>query len=620
MIDFYNNKYAYTAGSEFTLDSVNYAGYYNVQNGVVYSGRTRDSASSLLQSTNSIESDVAASEFFKDRTLLSTLALPYQLQDVLLPPGETLNSRIFNDRLYKVYQNFLYTYTKCFAPSIQQPYNVVSVAAMLNGGFSWQTNYDAISFAPITIGVGIIGFNQASKIIAAPYTRQPDNYTLIAAFSGSSSQNSKLLLIDAKDPTVDSLIPTQASLQYDYIDVATNKYKGITSVALLNNLLYVCDAGNNQIYKYDVADLLNQDKLTNFKRVFIESIGGIGTISDNSKFNAPDQVYAFASINKIFVNDAGNKCIKVYDSNFIHQTTIAYPVNSNQSTRSIAFYEPQQLIFILVYDAVNDSYFFNVYDADLNFVEQQTFDISLALIGTRTEKLLELHFSYNDSNVVYLVGEQYVYKLYLNQMQQSCKWLPYNLSNAQLRLQPDAGYRGITVLPSSNDYDIIFAYGCTLSANFTGNIDRVWFIQDNITFDSVVADKVVSFYTLDNFGINDSELLQGFVINKELFKMVYNIFTLRNLIRGKFAIRFDVANNVVADNYAALSDAEADLLKINYNQNMFVHENESMQSPDALNRVLEKVYLIQDSLLTVVKAVYTNIAFSTTPGTSAVIL
>lgn len=532
MIDFYNNKYAYTAGSQFTLNNASYAGYYNVQDGVAYTGRLLNSDSQMLESANTIESDVSLSEYYKDRTLQSTLALPYQLQDVLLPPGETLNSRVFNDRLYKIYQNFLYTYTKCFAPSIQQPYNVVSVAAMLNGGLSWQTNYDVVNFAPITIGVGIIGFSQASKIITVPYTRQQDNYTFIAAFSGSSTQNSKLLLIDANNPSSNSLIPTQASLQYDYIDVETNKYKNITSIALMDTLLFVCDTGNNQIYKYNVADLLNQDKLSNFKRVFIESIGGIGTITDNSKFNAPDQVYAFNAINKVFVSDAGNKCIKVYDSNFIHQTTIAYPVNSYQSTRSIAFYEPQQLVFILVYDAVNDSYFFNVYDADLNFVEQQLFDVSLALIGSRTEKLLELHFSYNDSNVAYLVGEQYVYKLYLNQMQQSCKWLPYNLSNAQLRLQPDAGYRGITVVPSSNDYDVIFAYGCTLSADYTGNIDRVWCIQDKMTFDSVVADKVVSFYTLENFGIHNSELLQGFVVNKELFKMVYNIFTLRNLIRG----------------------------------------------------------------------------------------
>jgi hypothetical protein len=53
---------------------------------------------------------------------------------------------------------------------------------------------------------------------------------------------------------------------------------------------------------------------------------------------------------------------------------------------------------------------------------------------------------------------------------------------------------------------------------------------------------------------------------------------------------------------------------------MFVHENECMENIDALNRVFEKIYNVQQGLITVVEAVYNNIAFSTTQGTNAVVL
>lgn len=621
MTDYNINKFAYTDGSEFLLSDAAYTGYYNIKDNAAYTGRLYTASSQLLQSANVIESDVAISAFFKDRVPTSTLTLPYQFKDIELPPGETLNARVFNDRLYKLYQNFLYTYTKCFIPYNIDPYNPVSVAATRFGAFAWQTNYKTATFEALPAGIGLVGMNQSSKFIAVPYTRETSKYALVAAFSGSATTNSSLYLVDLGDPTVDlqNIPAAQGALVYDYIDVATNKYKNITGVAACGNLLFVCDQGNNQIYKYNIADLLNQDRLTNFKRVFVESIGGIGALNDASKFNAPDKVYAFDSLQRVFVCDAGNKCIKVFDTNFIHQKTLSYPRNTNYYTQSIAYYEPQQLIFVLVYDATADSYFINIYDADLQLKETQNVTYT-GTIGSRKEKFREIYFSQNDSNVMYMVAEQYIYKIYLSTLASFSKWLPYVLSNAQLKQQPDAGYIDATIIPSSNDYDLIFAYGCTLSANYAGPMDRIWFVQDKVSLNSVVADRVVSFYTLENFGINDSEFLQGFTINKELFKMTYNIFTLRNLVRGKFAIKFDVANNIVADNYAALSDAEVDILRVNYKQNMFVHENECMESPDALNRVFEKIYNIQQGLLTVVNAVYTNIAFSTTPGTTAVAL
>jgi hypothetical protein len=620
--DYNINKFAFTAGSEFTLDDAAYIGYYNIRDNAAYTGRLYASDSQLLQSSNVIGSDVALSVFFKDRTPTSKLSLPYDYRDIELPPGETLNARIFNDRLYKIYQNFLYTYTKCFIPYNIDPYNPVSVAATRQGAFAWQTNYKSVSFAALPAGIGIDCFNKSSKIIAVAYTRQLNKYALIAAFPGSDTVNSTLYLIDVGDPTIDlqNIPAAQGALSYDYIDVINNKYKNITGIAVCNNFLFVCDQGNNQIYKYNVADLLNQDRLPDFKRVFVEAIGGIGALTDISKFNAPDKVYAFDALQRVFVCDAGNKCIKVYDTNFIHQRTLSYPRNTNYYTQSIAFYEPQQLIFVLVYDASAESYFINIYDTSLQIVETQTVTATGSVQGLRKEKFKELYFSQNDSNVLYMVAEQYIYKVYLSSLQSFSKWLPYVLSNAQLRQQPDAGYIDATIIPSNNNYDIVFAYGCTLSANYTGPVDRVWFVQDRVSLNSVVADRVVSFYTLENFGINDSEFLQAFVINKELFKMTYNIFTLRNLIRGKFAIKFDVANNVVADNYAALSDAEVDVLRVDYKQNMFVHENECMENIDALNRAFEKIFNIQQGLITVVDAVYNNIAFSTTPGTTAVVL
>lgn len=621
MTDYNINKFAYTDGSEFTLSDAAYTGYYNIKDSAAYTGRLYTTTSQLLQSANVIESDVATSVYFKDRVPTSTLTLPYQFKDIELPPGETLNTRAFNDRLYKLYQNFLYTYTKCFIPHNIDPYNPVSVAATRFGGFAWQTNYKTTSFAPLPIGIGLAGMDQSSKFIAVPYTRDASKYALVAAFSGNATINSSLYLVDLGDPTVDlqSIPAAQGALVYDYIDVITNKYKNITGIAVCGNLLFVCDRGNNQIYKYNVADLLNQDRLTNFKRIFVESVGGIGTLNDTFKFNAPDKVYAFDALQRVFVCDAGNKCIKVFDTNFIHQKTLSYPRNTNYYTQSIAYYEPQQLIFVLVYDATADSYFINIYDADLQLKETQNVTYT-GTIGSRKEKFREIYFSQNDSNVMYMVAEQYIYKIYLSTLASFSKWLPYVLSNAQLKQQPDAGYIDATIIPSSNDYDLVFAYGCTLSANYTGSMDRIWYVQDKVSLDSVVADKVVRFYTIENFGINDSEFLQGFVINKELFKMTYNIFTLRNLIRGKFAIKFDVANNIIADNYSALSDAEVDILRVDYKQNMFVHENECMESPDALNRVFEKLFNIQQGLLSVVNAVYTNIAFSTTPGTTAVVL
>ena len=108
-------KYNYTDGYEF-FDSGGdqYVGYFNVdENNVVY--ETRDTQDKQLTKQSNFSSEYNSNiEYFKDRTLIEKMSLPYNLNQIEIGSNEIVNYNTINIKLNYLHNNLVYLYSKLF--------------------------------------------------------------------------------------------------------------------------------------------------------------------------------------------------------------------------------------------------------------------------------------------------------------------------------------------------------------------------------------------------------------------------------------------------------------------------------------------------------------------------
>ena len=108
-------------------------------------------------------------------------------------------------------------------------------------------------------------------------------------------------------------------------------------------------------------------------------------------------------------------------------------------------------------------------------------------------------------------------------------------------------------------------------------------------------------YTKDDIeDISSNEYVNNHTFNKMVYKVVYNLINLKNHIIGRFWGAYNIDNIMVYDQLEY--DDFFQQLRIEGNDDLFVHDNEPMSI--MVNRVFEKIYDLQETILSHMEAKY----------------
>jgi hypothetical protein len=159
--------------------------------------------------------------------------------------------------------------------------------------------------------------------------------------------------------------------------------------------------------------------------------------------------------------------------------------------------------------------------------------------------------------------------------------------------------KGCRVLPCSENYDdiIIFTNG------------RIYFIKEANEYKSVIKSRNYTNFGLNAFTLNGDEYIQASTINKELYKVIHDIFTLKNNIVGRFSGKFDQDGVIVLDDYnynidyldvTGQVDESGYISQVDFNK-YFINENEK-SIVGVINRALTNIYKLQEKLIEITRA------------------
>jgi len=119
--------------------------------------------------------------------------------------------------------------------------------------------------------------------------------------------------------------------------------------------------------------------------------------------------------------------------------------------------------------------------------------------------------------------------------------------------------------------------------------------------------------------VDDEEMIQAFVLNKELHKIIANTLVIKNYLAGRYAASYDYIGNLVNQGIVSLTDDEFNSISINNANNFYVHDNELASSPGTLNRVFKQIWDLQNKVLQITKTRISNFVPSVS-GSKTVLL
>lgn len=625
MIDYSSIKFGYTNGKDFALTGFDYAGYYHVVDGNAYASRQLDGIVSL-NNKNTFAADLIESSFFKDRLLVDNLNLPYNFeQDILIAANETCNGRVLNDRLYKLYKNTLYVYSKCFIASNDIPHGYDRAAGCLSAAPAWipQQITDQTTFTPFSAA----GLTQVGRATEFKVVKISDDVGY--AFLGISPTNFVAL---SSDLNLNTFAVTNIN---SYVDVNSDlQFLQLSSCSIAGNFMYICDAKQNNVYKYDVSGFFKNDTPTINKKYLVAAIGGEGNALAKTKFNAPDLIYANDAINRVYVHDRGNRCIKIYDNNLSYIATRAFTAGVSTVARAFEYNATYNKMYVIVENISNKQNILQVCTADL--IVEQEYIINDALIPDEIFKGIQ--FSQNDSNIMYMITNVNVFKKFVNRPADTIgKWLFYrsgfvndHIWNNEFSRWNRAKWRwndggvwvrkGNTVnsfclLSTPLDADEIFVFAGYLNESF----NRINHYTENTQYTTVLGSIDRQNYSIENVRINDKEMIQAFVLNKELHKIITSILYIKNYLVGRYAASYDYIGNLVNEGITGFTQQEFDSFSINNFSNLYVHDNEIASSPGTINRIFKQIWNIQNSILNLTSTKVSNFVPSVS-GSQTVLL
>jgi len=451
-------KFAWANTGVFTLTGTPYVGFYNVVDNVAYAGiYTQDVK---LTNVDKIYTNLVLSDLFFNRLPTQNFTLTYSLTDFIFEPNEFINSNSIDNKLNKLYVNYLDTYRACFMASSNLPYNNTNVARaepIFNGftlinsqvnNFTYPTPLSAINPA-IT----------RDSLIAYIPNQYSNNNTFIFANSGS------LIVYNVDTFSTFTLVFSSSYIETNTPEYGSLTFGNITSVSNNGTNFYVCDNGNKAIYTYDITAVLQQDRALGYKF-------NLSNSTNETQGQLVNPVLIGSSASTIFVYDATLCTIFFYDLNYnlinSYKNQILF---SNSVPVCLAYYQLYDQLYVLTED-----FKLVILDNEANSTIIQL-DTSGLVTNEMARKLV---FSSTNSDIVYLLSNFNLYKKFVSNIVYNIGSYSFvnNITGNNIDVFTTNLLYDISIInpPRSDPADYIAMYA----------FDQIVFYAEQLTYNSII--------------------------------------------------------------------------------------------------------------------------------------
>ena len=605
MINYSENKKFFTSGNEFTLTGSNYTGYVQVLSGTPYVYSTTTKLSPL----SSFGTDLKLSTYFYDRLAEDSITLPNSYNSILIAANDYFTYDLFKDKLLKLYTNNLYTYSRLYFTENNLP---VSTGIRYVGA----TDNNSTTLSSFT-----------NTSYTNPYFEATTNFTDLGyvksfvASKISNTSNSYVLfcITDTKFITLSS-----DTFNTSIIEISTNietqenhvEFGNLSDICKNDTHIFISDSTNNVVYKYEVGGIIDNDNAFRKQRNLVEVIGGTANLSNKIKFSTPTELACTSKY--IAVNDSGTYSVKIFDTELNFVQSIEGISFRREIIQTFDFDPLTDRLYIITVDRTNNIKLY-IYSSD--FILAETHTLSESLLNG--EKILNISFSQTDSNYWYIATNYNVYKKLKNRPSGivgryqgpniflggtttkgnfSNKWnttfTTFDTTDYYWNLTTTNGE--ITDVDLLSKFKIHYYKGFRITDTQDGldNIimfmsGRIYFFKEPTTFKSVLKYNNLPNYGISTMAFSKDEYIQAAIINKEMFKVVQDLYTLKNNLVGRFAGVYDEQEILTLTEYNYNLDFSE---FTDYDEFAFyVNENEKNIN-GVINRGLSHIYELQQKL------------------------
>jgi hypothetical protein len=514
---------------------------------------------------NSIKKEFEKTEFKYDRIFEVEENLPYSLEYVI-EPNELSYYHAFNMKLSKLYDNFLYIYSRCFFPNYEIPTTFT--------GF-------------IGSSAGEIGIYQNTNF-SEPF--QSSGYPSIDSAKGAvvyKKENSYYLFINS----LSAISVLRYDENYNFCQICPNivttvdpisgeiKFQKISGIKILNEkYLCVSDEILDVVYKYDLETYFLNENV--FKSPFapfgnklflLDSVGGKGSRYDTIKFQRPKNIETRENL--VFVEDYDNKIFKLYNSNFdfISYQTFLNLYESVSSFNTFRFKDENT-----IYATTSGGYC--VFDINpSNYRITFSYFRSLSSFLYSDEKVLDIAFPKYEKNIIYVLTNKGFIK----------KWK--DIENGII------GRKNANEYGENSEFKWFSTYSKNLSTeniqiytyNSTASSNQILLFEDGLDLISNLDKDDFLVYSKEDVYVKKNEWNQAWVYEKSFKKLYKNLEILNNRIKYSIAIKKGDFGSIldvkkIYNLFLINNDPVIDFKALNA-------VNENFQS-SVLNRTISKIY------------------------------
>ena len=497
-----------------------------------------------------------AKEFFDhglnyDRLPSDIFSLPNQLEDIKIQPNDLAVASVFNQKIKKLYDNFLYLYGICFISSfninkkyrgwfdeingfIPENYNDFWLTATTGKTPALSASTKAVAFrdsrAPNIINTvftsnSAVGILTIEKIIEdIEYINLPLQLILTSGLTpGTSEYINVINNIEKQRNYINSYRGavkfTQTSI--DPLSGSIN-FQNIGGIAQINNeLLYMTDSIFDNVYSYNLKDAAGNDNIKKNILFQLNIVGGEGSIQEKIKFNTPTLTVNVDD--NILIIDQANSCFKIFDKNLNWVSTSTQSVFFKQYPKQNAaiFYSAQR---ILVIATDTDLHLFSVSTAfDISYIKS----ISVYTETLAVNKIIDIKFANYDSDVLYILTNKSIIKKWMSKLEKNIA--AFNIDGpGSLDLNLGSFY-WLTLSPLDSTTDILLVRAGKENTN-----SFILIFEDDLNLVSLLKQQDFNVYSKNEICLNDQEYVSSWTYNKSFKKLLYNL----NLLTSNLVFRF----------------------------------------------------------------------------------
>lgn len=598
------DKMFYSTGNDFFLSGTNYVGYVNIVDGIAFEGKTDQTQ--ILQPNEDVRAliNIDKDAFF-DRTIFDTLSLPYNKQDIQFQPNELINRNAFNFKINRLYDNFkeIYRFSEMSIPNI--PRNFTGFAGVSGVGgqppysIEWVEGViDTSEFVPFTTYNPL--FQDNNEYFNLFINNEQEDITIFFSVSNT------IFVYEIDNPLPQSGI-THSMFNFVLSTDSFGNYDELIFGEISNTtddgdkVLYVADRLKNNIHKFDVSSLVNDDR-TGFKQFrLIDTIGGTGNLLTN--FTNIEKIEY--GVDNLFVYDSGEYTIKKFTKELNYVSSY---VNKRFFEKNIVvditIDRYKNLLYILT-----DTFKIHVINSnDLSFVTTHTLDE----IYFKPGSAIRLIVSTNNSNIYYLQTSKDVFKGFISRLKDGTDSI---IGRFEIKANVNFEKQWEEYTDTSFDRWNFLSYywdseGNQNSFNFLGfenlqldsNFEKLYAITDKSILEftendsavSLLSDRTPVFFDLSEIEIKD-DFFNAFNYNSSLYKLAFNL----NLLSANICKYLKVQFVKGRKQFYSLSNIDPDIvddIKLIDQNELYVGVNEVIDT-NVFNRTVEKLYNYQELLL-----------------------